>query len=273
MKKIFIAFLTIILIDLLSLLIVNCTLKDIIVKDILIESIKSDKFKLPVYQDDSSKENIMNNDVIYEIMKSDEITESLNEFIDETITNLSEEDSKDLNVDMFKDDVIKYMRDNKSELSEATGVEITDEMIDEASKELDNQDTKNIINQQIKNTKNNLSEKERSYLKTYKFIISTKLRIIIIASIITIILLIILITKSPYKWINNLSYSMIISGAGSLLMAYGIKYIIKSVLSFEVNLKSVITVALIITIFGLIMKIIYVIFTKVFIKGDKNAVS
>ena len=271
-KKVFIGFLTIILIDLIVLLILNLSLKKFIINDILIESIKSNNGIINV-ENNNEIPIIANNEIIQEVLNDELMKEDISDFIDEFIKSLSDEDIENIPTSELQQKVIDYVKNNKEELSEKTGVEITNEMIDKSVEQLNDVDTQKSINQQINNYKNNLTKEEKIALKIFEFVNSKKFRLILIVSIISDILLIALLHKSTYKWIKNLSYAMAISGLSIVILAISIKYIISSMTMVIINTKSLITLGIITIIFGLIIQIIYRIMTKYYIKEKKNEVS
>ena len=149
-KKVFIGFLTIILIDLIVLLILNLSLKKFIINDILIESIKSNNGIINV-ENNNEIPIIANNEIIQEVLNDELMKEDISDFIDEFIKSLSDEDIEKIPTSELQQKVIDYVKNNKEELSKKTGVEITNEMIDKSVEQLNDVDTQKSINQQINN--------------------------------------------------------------------------------------------------------------------------
>lgn len=270
-RKICIGFLNFILIDLIVFLILNLSLKNFIINDVLIEAIKSNN-EIVNYIDSSDIPLISNNEIIQETLNDESMREYANEFFDEMINNISNEDLENITTLEFQQKVIEYIKNNKETLNEKTNIEITDEMINELNEQLNDVDLQKSINQQINNYKQNLTKEEKIALKVFDFINSKKLRIIIIISIIIDICLIALLHKSVYKWIKNLSYSMIISGLSIVVFAMSIKYIITNITTIIINTNSISNLGLITLIFGIIIQIIYIIMIKYYIKENKNEI-
>lgn len=278
-KKILIGLLSIILIDLIVLLILNVSLKNFIIKDIVIESIKSDKQTISVNSNENLSNNntevpiITNNKVVQEILEDEDMQEYLSDFIDDLIENMSEDEVENINTEELQQKVTDYLKKHKEELSEKAGIEITDEMIDKSNEMLNDVDVQKSIDQQISNYKNNLTKEEKIALKVFNFINSKKLRIILIISILLDILIIALLQKSVYKWIKILSYTMSISGLSILILAMSIKYLISKMTNVIINTESILTLGIITLIFGIIILIVYKLMTKHYIKENEYEVS
>lgn len=278
-KKILIGLLSIILIDLIVLLILNVSLKNFIIKDIVIESIKSDNQTISVNSNENLSNNntevpiITNNKVVQEILEDEDMQEYLSDFIDDLIENMSEDEVENINTEELQQKATDYLKKHKEELSEKAGIEITDEMIDKSNEMLNDVDVQKSIDQQISNYKNNLTKEEKIALKVFNFINSKKLRIILIISILLDILIIALLQKSVYKWIKILSYTMSMSGLSILILAMSIKYLISKITNVIINTESILTLGIITLIFGIIILIVYKLMTKHYIKENEYEVS
>lgn len=263
--------LNLLLIDLIVLLVLNITLKDFMINEVIIESFKSNGELL---KNGSNREPlIMDNEVIEKALEDEEIKELLDEFIDDIIVEMAEDESNGTNIEEFETKVIEYAKENKESIKEKTGIEITDEMIDEAAKKLEEGDTKKALEQGIDNYKNNMSKEEKLAFKVFNIITSEKTRIIIIISIILNIVLIAISQKSTYKWIRSLSRAMIISGISILILTMGLKYLITNLTLIVIKPKNILSIGIIITIIGIIINILYRVITKYYIKEKTNEIS
>lgn len=271
-KKIIIALLSILLIDLIIILVLNCTIKKLLVDELLIESFKQNN---PLISENVSNNSpfIINNKVLEETLQDDEVKEILGKFIDDVISNISKEEQENINIEELEKKVIEYTKEHKKELEEKTGVEITDEMINEASKLLNDGDVKKSFEQEINNYKNNITKEEKMALKFYNFITSKDLRTIIIILIIVNILLIALLQKSIYKWIKNLSRAMYISGLSIVILGLAIKYLISTLTLLVINPKEIFIIGISLIVFGLLINIVYRIMEKYYIKENKHEIS
>ena len=271
-KKIIIALLSILLIDLIIILVLNCTIKKLLVDELLIESFKQNN---PLISENVSNNSpfIINNKVLEETLQDDEVKEILGKFIDDVISNISKEEQENINIEELEKKVIEYTKEHKKELEEKTGVEITDEMINEASKLLNDGDVKKSFEQEINNYKNNITKEEKMALKFYNFITSKDLRTIIIILIIVNILLIAILQKSIYKWIKNLSRAMYISGLSIVILGLAIKYLISTLTLLVINPKEIFIIGISLIVFGLLINIVYRIMEKYYIKENKYDIS
>jgi len=271
-KKIIIALLNILLIDLIIILVLNCTIKKLLVDELLIESFKQNN---PLISENvtSNSPFIINNKVLEKTLEDEEVKEMLSEFIDDVISNISKEEQDNINIEELEKKVIEYTKEHKKELEEKTGVEITDEMINEASKLLNDGDVKKSFEQEINNYKNNITKEEKMALKFYNFITSKDLRTIIIILIIVNILLIAILQKSIYKWIKNLSRAMYISGLSIVILGLAIKYLISTLTLLVINPKEIFIIGISLIVFGLLINIVYRIMEKYYIKENKYDIS
>ena len=271
-KKIIIALLNILLIDLIIILVLNCTIKKLLVDELLIESFKQNNSLISENVSNNSP-FIINNKVLEETLQDDEVKEILGKFIDDVISNISKEEQENINIEELEKKVIEYTKEHKKELEEKTGVEITDEMINETSKLLNDGDVKKSFEQEINNYKNNITEEEKMALKFYNFITSKDLRTIIIILIIVNILLIAILQKSIYKWIKNLSRAMYISGLSIVILGLAIKYLISTLTLLVINPKEIFIIGISLIVFGLLINIVYRIMEKYYIKENKYDIS
>lgn len=271
-KKIIVALLNILLIDLIIILVLNCTIKKLLVEELLIESFKQNN---PLISENVTNNSpfVINNKVLEETLQDEEVKEMLGKFIDDVISNISKEEQENINIEELEKKVIEYTKENRKELEEKTGVEITDEMINKASKLLDDGDVKKAFEQEINNYKNNMTKEEKMALKFYDFITSKDLRTTIIILIIINILLIALLQKSIYKWIKNLSRAMYISGLSIVILGLAIKYLISTLTLLVINPKDILIIGIVLIIFGLLINIIYRIMEKYYLKEKKYEIS
>ena len=271
-KKIIIAMLNILLIDLIIILVLNCTIKKLLVDELLIESFKQNNSLISENVSNNSP-FIINNKVLEKTLEDEEVKEMLSEFIDDVINSISKEEQENINIEELEKKVIEYTKEHKKELEEKTGVEITDEMINETSKLLNDGDVKKSFEQEINNYKNNITEEEKMALKFYNFITSKDLRTIIIILIIVNILLIAILQKSIYKWIKNLSRAMYISGLSIVILGLAIKYLISTLTLLVINPKEIFIIGISLIVFGLLINIVYRIMEKYYIKENKYDIS
>ena len=272
-KKIIIGILDFILIDLIILLVLNCTLKTFLIEDLLVESFKSDSNIIKGDESSNTTPFGIDSEIFEETLEDEEVKELLNGFIEDIINTMSDENMENIDMDELERKVIEYTKENKEAIQEKTGVEITDEMIDEASKRIDEGDIERAVNQELTNYKNNMTKEEKMAIKAYSIVTSEDFRLVILASILVNILLIALVQKSLYKWIRNVSHAMIISGLSLVTLAYGIKYLITTLTLLVIIPKDILTIGVILLVFGIIINTVYRLMTKYYIKEKKNEIS
>ena len=261
-KKIILFVLTLILLDLSLALMINCTFKDIIVKDILIESLKSNNENITsnIQNEELVKSN---NEILYEILQDKKVQDIANEYLEEIIDILSTEEDIELDTQDIQKEVIEYLKNNKEELSKKVGINITDEMINQAEKQMNDIDTKKSLEQQISNAKNNMPKEGKKLLKVYKFVVSEKLRIILIVSMIIDIILIILLKHSYYKWLKSTSIAIISSGLVALMSSLLIKLVIGHFTTVSIKVSTLQIAGLTTLVIGILLFIIYFIINNV----------
>lgn len=281
MKKILLILLNIIFVINSLLIIVSYTFKDIFVNGILIETVRARitqvEYKEPnLTLDDviTEKGVITDNELVNEILKSKEIQELINEYMDKIVDTLLDEQKDVSNLDPIEleQSMLEFIKNNKETLSNKTGIIITNEMIDESFEKIDKEDIKKSTIQTILNTKRNLSPKEKLLLKIYKILISVKFRTILWLILGLNVILTMIIEKSLLKWIHTISNLFMVTGILTILFAFGIKKLIASILG-EINIYTTpmnrIAIALIILSF-----IMWITFKLVSVlKGGKHEVS
>ncbi len=125
------------------------------------------------------------------------------------------------------------------------------------------------MNDFIKEQEEKLSPSQKFALNTYRFITNAKLKGIIIIAIIINLLLIAITKLSLYKWIKNLSYSLILSGLGIIFLAAWLKSKIYYIIKVSVNLGVLSRPGYILLISGIIIIFIYFV-TSIIIKSNKK---
>lgn len=273
-KKILIALLVLVLIDIIFALAISFNLKKVlingVIKEAIIESVvpRQKNAENNIITEEQIKE-ITDDPRIQEMLNSPEVQGLLEKYLDTTVEGLIDAD----NIDevALEQDMISFLKDNREVLEEKVGKEITDEMIDDTYKQLEGKDMSRAYKQALENASKNMTTSEKQVLKGYKFIISLKFKIILFIAMILDLLLIALLQKSVYKWIKTLGKSMIASGIGIVVVSYISKLIVMSAANLSnFNISSLIITGIIITVSGIIIVIAYKIINK---KGDTDEIS
>ena len=243
-KNILIGLFSLILINLICLLMLSFNIQKSLVNGIVKEVIKNNY----LVQD----KNITNNEKINELLNSKETEELINKYLDQILSNVS--DDKKLDENELKKDIIDYLRKNKKTISDISGKEISDVDIDKVEQELNN----NSINKNITINSNKIPKESKQILKGYKSFISIKFQITLIVLIIIDLIIIGLLQWSLYKWIKTLSKCMITSGTLIIIMSLivmGIVIVLSPLKSF--NMNSLLLTGFVVLVLGIFILIIY----------------
>ena len=270
MRKFLIGLLTFILINIIGLLIISFSLKTIlvdgIVKEVIVNQIDLPIFETSNYQyrneinTDENIDKITDDERIKELLKSDEVTELIDKYMDIIIDGYIDEENLD-KIELEKD-MINYLENNKDKIEKITGQEITQEQIDQTKEQIKEMDIDKRVKESIKTTRKTMPKETIKVLKGYKFIVSLKFKLILFLIMIIDIVLIALLQKSVYKWIKLFAISLTTNGIFALITG-GIVYIIVYTLTkVSFNVKFVIILGIILTIIGIIIQVIYNILTK-----------
>lgn len=284
-KKIIRLILTFNLTILISLLILSLTIKDALINEILYEGFKStitsknySDGNVQTLDDIITEDGVItDNEFVNEILESPEIKDLVNRYLDKMINILADDNISvdELNEFDLEQDMINYIKENKEVLSEKTGIEITDEMIEKASKKIDERDTKKVVKQTIENTRRNLTPKEKNLIKLYLFLISLKLKIYVIIGIIINLVLIAILKSSLYKWLKNLSESMVLSGIGTIIIKLSLEHFLYNIIRTNktIKLTNINILSITVLISGIVIYIIYKIIDNRIGKEKNNEVS
>ena len=277
--KVLKTFLFILLINLIVLLAISFNIKKVLLDGIVVETItetivkqdyKSENLIIP--EEEINK--ITDDERVREILKSKEIQDLLNKYLDITIDTIIEEESID-EIELEKD-ILNYLNDNKETLSKVVGQDITEEMITSTKEQFEGKDISKAFKQTLDNTKNHITKKEKVMLKGYKILNSNQFRMIILFCIALTIILIAMIQKSFFQWIRTLGIAITISGILLIAFNFILKQIVfSSTNSFIINTDSFLYSSLIIMISGIWITALYIIVSVIISKRKekKNEIS
>ena len=276
-KKIVVAFLTIVLINLFCLLAISFNLKKVIIDGVIKETItqkitKKDQQEGNFIITEETINQITDDERIKEVLQSKEVEELINKYLDITIDSMIDESSLDQIA--LEKDMLDFLKDNKESLEKSLGQEITEEAISNTEKQLEERDWSRSYKQTIQNASNSLTTTEKTVLKGYKFIISNQFRWILLGLIVLDILLLSLIQKSIYKWMSQFSKSMLISGILLGIICIGVKVIVNmntNLPSFHMN--SLLFTGIGMSCVGIVLMIIDSLLEKKIEKEKENEIS
>lgn len=232
MKKVGIVILFILFVNLCTLFMISINVKRIVVDGIITETIKQTitkkDWKEPNEEINLFQEidNLTEDERIRELLKSPEMQELINKYLDMTIENVTEDEPLD-EVELEKD-ILEYLKDNRQELEEIVGQDITEEMIDKTQEQLEGKDLSKYFKQTIENTKRSMTEKEKTVLKGYKVLTSSFFHLLLGIGMVIVILGIGLIEWSIVDTIS-LTGKGILTSAGITIL---IGLIVKGVVSY-----------------------------------------
>ena len=200
-----------------------------------------------------------------ELLKDKEVQELIQKYVDSTIEGITDPDSIK-NVDL-SEDVINYIKENKEVLEKEYGIDISENEVDglkedEAFKNL----TEDYINK-VQIFSESLTKTQKNLIKAYNFLCGLTFKIIMIAIIIFNLLIIALLQKSLFKWINTLGINLLCSGLLTtvlgLIVYFSVKGIVSKMnLSLTSNFLQIVIVGGIATVIGILLIIIYFIIKK-----------
>jgi len=263
------------LINLISILIISCNIKKVLVDGIIKETIKTQIISRVENEGNFtvSEEQIAeltDDERVQEILNSKEVQDLIDKYLDITINGMTDEES--LNEIDLEKDMLNYLKDNKEVLSEIVGEEVTDELIDETASQLESKDMSKALKQTITNSRNSLTETEVTILRGYVLLVSWEFKLSLLMFILLDLLLIAIIQKSVTKWIKVLGEALATSGILVLIMALVVKIIVSSISGFTIfNVKSLVIPSLIVIGVGFIIIILYSIILRK--KDDGNVIT
>ena len=272
LKKVLIAFLFLILVNCIFFLAISFNLKKILINGVIKETIveqlipRSYSSDNKVITDEQIKE-ITDDPRIQEILNSPEVQSMMEEYLDNTVEGLIDEN----NIDevALEEDMARFIKENRSIIEEKVGREITDEMIDKAMEQIETKDISNAYRQSVANASRNMTKSEKQVLKGYKFIISSTFKFILLIIMLIDLILIALLQKSLYKWIGTLATASITSGVALVLASIVSSLIVKNKTNINFNTSSLTTTGIIIAVCGIVILVIYKVILKLVKKDEK----
>lgn len=274
LKKILIGLLVLLLMDMIVALAISFNLKQIIIdgviREAITERITKKEYKAPNdIISDEQIDQVVDDERVREIMKTPEMQELMNKYLDQTIDGLIDEEN--INEVEIEKDIVNFLKENKSVIEKQVGKEVTDEMLENAVSQLETKDMSNAYKQAIRNASKNMTKEEKQVLKGYSTIISTKFKIWMFIGILIDLILIALLQKSLYKWIKTFGKTMLVSGVGIVLMSIIVSAIVKGAANINsFNTTNLTITGVVIAIIGLIIVIVYKVVEKIIKKKSED---
>lgn len=279
MKKFANVVLTIIMICLIMLLCVNLSIKVMSTKAVTnavvvqeasngIEEVITQAFP------DVSNENVKKiEDAVKNNNALNDVTSELLDQITDAVSN-----GNDIDMATITDQLSKAVDENIPLIEEAIGKEITDEQKEQIQSKINDSDgaLQNKITETVEKVQTS-TPKTQEFIKTYKSLSDTPLRIISIVGIIIAIALLMLLNKSYFKWTLFGGIAAVISGAiVGLFMPLAVKAIEFTIgtrllgMSIDIPVDSLRVDGMISAIVGIVLIIVYIILNKKFTKYERN---
>lgn len=279
MKKFANVVLTIIMICLIMLLCVNLSIKVMSTKAVTnavvvqeasngIEEVITQAFP------DVSNENVKKiEDAVKNNNALNDVTSELLDQITDAVSN-----GNDIDMATITDQLSKAVDENIPLIEEAIGKEITDEQKEQIQSKINDSDgaLQSKITETVEKVQTS-TPKTQEFIKTYKSLSDTPLRIISIVGIIIAIALLMLLNKSYFKWTLFGGIAAVISGAiVGLFMPLAVKAIEFTIgtrllgMSIDIPVDSLRVDGMISAIVGIVLIIVYIILNKKFTKYERN---
>lgn len=282
LRNLLLKFLSGILCTLFFALILNMTLKEVLINGVLYESMKSvlttNEYSEPNVMDnvtyDENNSIFGNNTIMSEIINSDEVQGMVNEFVSQIMEQMGSNDidmSNDNQIDV-EQKIMDYIKTNRDTLSQESGVEITDEMINDTYLQMKNQNVNKNIYDMISSTTNNMNPQEKTMLQGFSLITADSSRNLIIFAIIVDILLIALVTWSYYKWMWSVAWGMISGGLIPIGLCWLVQNIVLKSFNYNVNLEPMLKLSYYVVGTGVVIGVLYVIINSIIMKRRRKAI-
>ena len=275
MKRFLCFLLTMILFILIVILSFSFSLKEVVINTLseevvenkianeTIDTLKDVYSNLDLKVLDKLEENIKNSDFIYDITSK---------YLDNISNNiLSDEEVKNIDINSY---IGKILDENKDILEE-NDISVTEENINRIKEELENNDKLDkIYKNVVSKLKNNITDEEKDFIKTYNKISTLQFRITIISLIIITVLLLAFIKKTYYKWTYNAAIALILSGSFLSFIIPLTKNIIVDIISSKtslisnININSLVNSGYICFLLSILFIIIYFVLNKITHKNE-----
>ena len=238
------------------LLLISFNLKRILVNGVIKETIKTTITVSNFKEGNEIPKVVTDNEEVNKILESKEVEDLMNKYLDKIINNLSSDE--EIDEYEIEKDVINFLKENRQEIEDITGKEITNEQIEKTKELYEDNHISHSVEKAIKEAKENMTTKEKTVLKGYSFIISTLFKVLMFILIVINLVLISVINKSYFMWINTLGNSMFMSGLLTTLIALITSLILRGSTGIKtINTNSLIIPSIIVGLIGLVISIVY----------------
>lgn len=213
MRKIIIILLTIIACILIGLLCVSYGIKDAVINTLSTSVVKNEITSQIVstvreYYPDVDYDTLAK--VEQKIGNNEKINALTAKYFDGIINSVL--NNTEVELPDTKEELLALINENEAVLKE-NGIEVSEAQKQKVVNEIVDGGVINKVYEKVTVTvKKNVTQQQKLVVKTYNFIASNTIKVILIISIIVIILLLALLKKSYYRWTLNLAVASVIAG-------------------------------------------------------------
>lgn len=237
-----------------------------VIKGIIKNDVLSGAVKDKIITEYTKEVNPSVKEAVEEILSKDEISDLAESIIDEYL-KFAEDDSYQVSKKLVNE-IIDFCAKNRDLISKISNEEITEETI--RSEETYNNLIKT-FNESFPKVEEQIGSNGKTVVKIYGLVVSNTSRLIVIGIIIALILLLMLVTWSLYKWMSTIGVSLIINGVlfSSIYIAIMIfKDKILESLDFELNLNPI--TIIIIGVSEILIGIVLLVIKSIINKKEKE---
>ena len=238
--------------------------------------LKSSKIVTKIAENELAENVKTGNEVIdekiQELLEDKEIRLLAEKYIDKTLEGLvSEEALEDVNIEK---DIVEFVQAHEDLIEDKLGIEITDEDYEELKEQDEYHQLTDEYKKAVNEGRDSMPDEMKTVVSYFNFFLTMKCRLILFAVLIVCTILMALLQKSFYKWIETLAISAISSGVMLLVMSIVLDaimcYVLKQINGSGSFSTSVLTRnSLVVFVSGLVVMIVYKIIYKI-AKGKKK---
>ncbi len=208
-----------------------------------------------------------------ELLKDKGVQEILQKYIDSAISGVVDPNSlEDVNLE---EDLVNYLIENKDELKRKYNIDISDEDIKKMQEDGTFKDIKDNYIKSVETASASLSKFQKSLIKAYTFLCSVSFKILMIVLIIIDLVLISILERSLYKWINILGINLVTCGVLNIILGIILHFSINGIiarlnLGLRFNMLKISLVGLIAAIIGGIFMVVYFAIKRIVDKNESD---
>ena len=245
---------------------------NIVDKNFIVDNKKANDSKIKVERY-LTLEELVSSSEYKELLKDKGVQKILQKYIDSAIAGVVDPNSlEDVNLE---EDLINYLIENKDELKRKYNIDVSDEDIKKMQEDGTFKDIKDNYIKSVETASASLSKFQKSLIKAYTFLCSSTFKIIMIVLIVLDLILISILERSLYKWLNILGINLVTCGILNIILGLILHFSISSIvarlnLGLRFNMLRISLVGLIAAIIGGIYMLIYFVIKKLLEKNESD---